>query len=144
MADQLESFRRKGAAVSVVKASMAPADKEPYVAFGTKDKLGRFDIRTKDGLSHAPAYNYLLDVSYDRRAYTSVLLVLSFMLVRIRGRNLKPLVDAIKLHTCEFIAEFDPQDFEPPAEAEATLVESITIQTGRAATQREREPETQA
>ena len=143
MADPLESFRRKPAVSTSVKAPATPAGREPYLAFATKDKLGRFDIRTRDGLSHAPAYSYLLDVSYDRRAYTSVLLVLSFMLVRIRGRNLKPLADAIKLHTCEFITEFDPQDFEPPADAHATVVESVTIQTGRSAAQREREPETQ-
>jgi hypothetical protein len=144
MADQLESFRRKSAPASTVKASTAPAGNEPYIAFATKDKLGRFDIRTKDGLSHSPAYNYLLDVSYDRRAYTSVLLVLSFMLVRIRGKNLKPLIDAIKLHTCEFIAEFDGQEYDAPTDRDAPYVERIVIQTGRSAERQEGERETQA
>ena len=59
------------------------------------------------------------------------------MLVRIRGANLKPLIDAIKLHTCEFIAEFDPGDFDRPIDREATIVETINIQTGPARTQKE-------
>jgi hypothetical protein len=114
----------------------------PTLPFATKDKLGRFDIRSRDGLSHAPAYSYLLDVSYDRRAYTSVLLVFSFMLVRIRGKNLRPIIEALKLHTCEFIAEFDPEDCDPPADPQAPYIESITSQTGRAAArEREREHE---
>src|ERR1700722_11800038 len=142
MADPLETFRRRPAALSPTKAAVPSAPSEPYQAFATKDKRGRIDIRTNDGLCHAPAYTYLLDVSYDRRAYTSILLVFSFMLVRIRGQNLKPLIDAIKLHTCEFIAEFDSKEFGPLADPNATVVESVTIQTGRPAVhQREKETE---
>jgi hypothetical protein len=142
MADPLETFRRRPVAPTPTKTAASSGVREPYQAFGTKDKLGRLDIRTNDGLCHAPAYNYLLDVSYDRRSYTSILLVFSFMLVRIRGQNLKPLIDAIKLHTCEFIAEFDPKEFDRPADPDATVVEGVTIQTGRpAAHQRERETE---
>jgi hypothetical protein len=116
MADPLETFRRKPAASSPLRAPATPTGKEPYLAFATKDKLGRLDIRSRDGLSHAPAYNYLLEVSYDRRLYTSALLVFSFMLVKIKGKNLRTIIEAIKLHTCEFIAEFDPQQFDGPTD----------------------------
>src|SRR6202035_5670403 len=36
-----------------------------------------------------------------------------------RNRNLRALVDAIKLHTCEYIAEFNPREFDPPADSDA-------------------------
>jgi hypothetical protein len=64
------------------------------------------------------------------------------MLVKIMGRNLRQLTDAIKLHTCEYIAEYNPREFDPPADPDAPFLERITIQTGRtAAGTRERETE---
>jgi hypothetical protein len=122
--------------------------REPYQAFATKDKFGRIDIRTNDGLCHSPAYAYLPDVSHGRRAHTSVLLVFSIMLVRVQGRSLRSLTDAIKLHTCEYIAqfdppEFDPREFDPPADSDAPHIERIKIQTART-TARQRESETES
>jgi hypothetical protein len=115
VADPLESFRRKPAAPPAkTTASSLPPGRETYQAFATKDRLGRLDIRTKDGLAHAPGSNYILDISYDRQNYAAILLVLGFMIVKITGRNLQPMVEALKLHTREFLAEFDPQDSSSP------------------------------
>jgi hypothetical protein len=59
------------------------------------------------------------------------------------GRFLRPIVDAIKLPTCEYITEFNPREFEPPADSDAPFVERITIQTGRT-TARQPEKETES
>jgi hypothetical protein len=56
---------------------------------------------------------------------------------------MRPIIEALNLHTCEFIAEFDPEDCDPPTDPRATAHQSITIQTGRAAA-REREREAQS
>ena len=142
MADPLETFRRKPASPAAKPTtSPVPAGREAYQAFATKDKLSRLDIRTRDGLAHAPGYNYILDISYDRRDYTAIVLILSFMVVRIKGRNLRPVVEALKLHTAEFLAEFDSGEHEQPTDQDAPLIESIAIQAGRAGAQRESEPQ---
>jgi hypothetical protein len=53
------------------------------------------------------------------------------MLVKIRGRNLKPIVDALLLGTCEYIQEFRDDIFDKPDDAAAPFVEEIEIVTGR-------------
>ena len=127
MSDPLAAFRRKGeAAEPETTAAAAHAGREPYKAFATKDKLRCIDIRTKhDGLAHAAGYTYLTNISYNRHTYGEILLTLSRMLVIIKGRNLRPIVDALKLQTCEFIQEFDPHEFDPPTDQTAPYVEFI-------------------
>ena len=129
--DPLAAFRKKGTtSPDIAEASDGPGagGREPYKAFATKDKLRTLDIRTKDeGLSHAHAYTYLTNISYNRKTYGEVLLTMSRLLVTIKGRRLKPIVDALKLHTCEFIQEFDPQEFVDPADPDVAFVESIDV-----------------
>ena len=128
MSDPLAAFRKKGAAEPETAAGTAHGGREPYKALATKDKLRCIDIRTKaDGLAHAAGYTYLTNISYNRHTYGEVLLTLSRMLVIIKGRNLRPIVDALKLHTCEFIQEFDAAEFDPPADQAAPFVESIEV-----------------
>jgi hypothetical protein len=142
LADPLETFRRKPV-VTPAKAPTPPlaAGREPYQAFATKDKLNRVDIRTRDGLAHAPGYNYIVDISYDRREYKAVALILSFMVVRLRGHHLRPVVEALKLHTCEFLAEYSPDEYELPSDEDAPFIDSIRIETGSRSAQREQERE---
>jgi len=130
MSDPLAAFRKKPILPESQTVSGAPlAVREPYKAFATKDKLRVIDIRiNKDGMAHAPGYTYLTNLTYTRPEYDKVLLTLSRMLVTIEGRNLRPIVDAIKLHTCEFIQEFDAQEFDTPTDDKAPFVESITVQ----------------
>ena len=129
MSDPLAAFRKKPVlAEPEAVSSVTPGVREPYKAFATKDKLRCIDIRTRtDGLAHAAGYTYLTNITYNRKTYGELMLTLSRMLVIIRGRNLRPIVDALKLHTCEFIQEFDPQEFDEPAEKGAPFVESIEV-----------------
>jgi|SRR5579871_80914 len=125
--DPLAEFRRKGTPSQA--ASQPAKGREPYRAFAGKDnqRKARLDIRCKDGMAHAVGYNFIIEICYDRRGYTALLLVLSTMLVKIRGRNLRPIVDALKLGTCEFIQEYDEGDFGPPESEDAPLVQNIEV-----------------
>jgi hypothetical protein len=102
-------------------------------AFNPKDnqRRGRLNIRRKHGMSHAPGYNFIIDICYDEDHYSGILLILSTMLVKIRGRNLKPIADALLLGTCEYIQEFRDDIFDKPDDPAAPFDEAIEVVTGR-------------
>jgi hypothetical protein len=133
--DLLAQFRRKTPAGKPAESPPSGrADRDrTYEAFNAKDnqRRGRLGIRCKGGMSHAPGYNYIIDICYDEDNYSGILLVLSTMLVKIRGRNLKPIVDALMLGTCEYIQEFRDDIFDKPDDCTAPFVEAIEIVTGR-------------
>ena len=132
--DPLAAFRRKPATAKPAAAvASASAESRQYEAFNAKDnqRRGRLNIRRKGGMSHAPGYNYIIDICYDQDHYSGILLVLGTMLVKIKGRNLKPIVDALLLGTCEYIQEFRDDIFDKPDDRTAPFVEAIEIVTGR-------------
>ncbi len=102
-----------------------------YRAFGAKDKTHRLDVRCENGLGHSLAYAYLVNITYDRRDYSRIFLTGSGLVVTIKGRALRTIVDALKLHTCEFIQAFDAREFERPADSDAAYVESIAVEVLR-------------
>jgi hypothetical protein len=105
-----------------------------YEAFGAKDKVTRLDIRCRQGgIAHAVAYNYLLNISYNRKTYNEIFLTISGLTVMIKGRGLKPIVDALKLHICEFIEEFDSDEYAAPSDADAPFIDSISVEVLRGA-----------
>jgi hypothetical protein len=140
--DPLAQFRGQSAALTAAKPSPAPQGREAYKAFGAKDnsKRTRLDIRCKDGMAHAVGYNFIVEICYDRRDYTGIVLVLTTMLIKIKGKQLRPIVDALKLGTCEFIQEFDAGEFPAPEGEAAPLVQSIEV-LNAALQQAKREPE---
>src|ERR1700733_8063598 len=120
--DPLAEFRRQGAASQKAASRPTSQGREEYRAFAGKDnqRKGRLDIRCKDGLAHAVGYSFIIEICYDRRGYTGFVLVLNTMLIKVKGKGLRPIVDALKLGTCEFIQEFDAGEFGPPeSDAEA-------------------------
>jgi hypothetical protein len=132
--DPLAEFRRKGAVAK--PSALRPSDggdSRQYEAFNAKDnqRRGRLNIRRKGGMSHAPGYNFIIDICYDQDHYSGILLILSTMIVKIRGRNLKPIVDSLLLGTCEYIQEFRDDVFDKPDDPAAPYVEAIEIVTGR-------------
>ena len=140
--DPLAEFRKNGATPQpAAPIATLPDEREMYRALAGKDnqRKARLDIRRKDGMAHAVGYNFIVEICYDRKGYTGILLVLTTMLVKIKGRGLRPIVDALKLGTCEFIQEYDPGEFDPPDDAGAPLVESIEVVS--AADQRQRDGE---
>lgn len=136
MADLFKSFADR---VSPKEGRAATPQPEPgrtgvhatYEAFGTKDKTHRLDVRCENGLGHSLAYAYLVNITYDRRDYTRIFLTGSGLVVTIKGRGLRPIIEALKLHTCEFIQGFDAEEFAPIAEDFVPYVQSINVEVMR-------------
>jgi hypothetical protein len=133
--DTFDSFRKrftpKATPEMVVNRKVSAV---AYEAFGAKDKVTRLDIRCREGnIAHAVAYNYLLNISYNRKSYGEIFLTVSGLTVMIKGRGLKPVVEAMKMHICEFIEEFDPEEYAAPSDMSAPYIESIMVEVLRGA-----------
>ena len=82
-------------------------------------------------MAHAVPYNYLLNVTYNHNSYAELFLTVSGLTIMVKGRGLRPIVDAIKLHTCEFIQEYDAGKFSEAADAQAPHIDSIHVEVIR-------------
>lgn len=126
--DPLKEFRRPGARRAEKRAEPPPkGGRKRYQAFDAKDKLVSLDIRRVLGTTHAPTYAYLLNIAFDHEYFTSFVLYYAFMQVKVRGKNLKEVITAIKLRKCEFIQDFHPGEYEPP-EPDEPIIESIKVE----------------
>ena len=90
-----------------------PEAENIYKAHWIKVKTPRLKIRYKGGRD-APAYHDLINVKANL-AGTKLELVFDCMMVRICGKNLLPIADAIENHVCHLILEFNPERFPRPA-----------------------------
>ena len=127
MADPLAKFRKgtsdKPTAVNLPQeADGLP----PYIAFEAKDKIKRLEIRRVMGAYRTPAYAYLLDIIFDGSHGTELVLLYSFMMIKIKGENLHPIILALQKSNCDFIQDFDPRAFAQPA-ADAARIDHIEI-----------------
>lgn len=105
-----------------------PPEKESlpiYKAFTAKNHTKSLQIRAKGELQ-APAYAYLLNVISDDERGEEIALIYSFMLVKIRGRNLQEVAQALIMHQCHFICEYNA-DKHPAPEPSEPLISSIEI-----------------
>jgi hypothetical protein len=122
MSDPLAQYRKK----PIGRTEAAPAEEGGYAAFGTKDKVERLRIRRASAPTRSPGYAYLLDVVYDGSYGTNFVLVYTFLMVMVRGKNLQPLIMALELGTADFLQEFDPEKWEKPA-SDVPFIESIEV-----------------
>ena len=127
--DPLAAFRSRTNASAPALSTEADGGGRDYRAFAGKDgqRKHRLDIRCKDGTAHAIGYNYLIDIAYDRKVYTGIVLVMSTMLIKIYGRGLRPVVDTLKMGVCEFIQEWDSDEFDAPDDENVPVVRRIEI-----------------
>ena len=116
MTDLLAAYRRK---------PLIESGKD-YVAFGGKDRVERIKIRFAKGLTHAPGYFYLRNISYDGEHGTNCVLLFDFMVVLLKGKNLQSLISSLMLGTVDFIQEFNPDVWMKPAD-DSPLIEAIEI-----------------
>jgi hypothetical protein len=126
MADPLAPFRKTPQSLASGSATPPKGD-EGYVAFGTKDKVARLRIRRTMAPTRSPGYAYLLDVVYDGSYGTNFVLIYTFLMVLVRGRNLQQLVFALEGGMADFIQEFDPDRWEKPKDESAAFIESIEV-----------------
>ena len=103
-----------------------PGEPEKYMAFGTKDRVFRLRIRNADDSIHAPGYNILLNLLYDKQG-THFILTYSVMMVLVRGKNLQKVVFAIENGMADYIQEFDFKRWPEPTDTTAPVIESIEV-----------------
>lgn len=127
MVDPLAQFRKQRPAGPAGTAEGTTGEPEGYVAFGTKDRVDRLKIRRAMAPTRTPGYNYLLDVVYDGSFGTNFVLVYTFMMVLVQGKNLQSVVMALESGTADFIQEFDAERWAKPKDATAAFIESIEV-----------------
>lgn len=129
--DPLSKFRITGGTESANADNNAPksAALPPYLAHNSKDKIRYLQI--KQSLEHrSPAYDYLLDVITDADRGREIALIFSFMLVKIRGKNLQEVATSLMRRHCEFIQIYDAECFSLSRKANEPIIESIEIVAG--------------
>lgn len=125
MSDPLAQYRKKPAGAA--ETTPPPQTPDEYVAFDAKDKVDRLKIRRANDPTRSPGYNYLLDVVYDGAFGTNFVLVYTYMMVMVRGKNLQPVITAVEMSTADFIQEFDSDRWQKPKDAKAPFIESIEV-----------------
>lgn len=101
-------------------------DYHAFTVMEKSEKVHRLQIRLASGATHSPAYSYLLDVCYDGLHGTELVLIYSFMQVKIKGKNLQSLITAIEKNDCAYLQDYNPNFFNPPKPNEA-VIESIEV-----------------
>ena len=125
MNDPLAQFRKRPAGTSA--DTPPPKSSDEYVAFDAKDKVDRLKIRRANDPTRSPGYAYLLDIVYDGPYGTNFVLVFTFLMVLVRGKNLQSVVMALEMGTVDFIQEFDPERWQVPSDEKAPFIESIEV-----------------
>ena len=129
MSDPLARFQKAQQLAHDASGEKEGENLHPYKAFAPfekNDKTYRLQIRRAAGATHSPAYEYLLDVCYDGLHGTGLVLVYSFMQVKIKGKHLQPLINLIERHECLYIQDFDARTFKQPRPDEI-VIESIEV-----------------
>jgi hypothetical protein len=125
MTDPLAQYRKKPA--SMADATAPPKGGDEYAAFDARDRVDRLKIRRANAPTRSPGYAYLLDVVYDGAYGTNFVLVYTFLMVLVRGRNLQPVIMALEMGTAEFIQEFDADRWQEPKDGKLPFIESIEV-----------------
>jgi hypothetical protein len=107
-----------------------PSDDE-YAAFHAVDReQKRLSVRAV-GLAWVHAsYSFLQYVTEDAGRGRMFYIIYGFMVIEVRGRNLSPVVDAIRRDACAFIQQFDPARWRKPKDTSATIIDSIKFHHG--------------
>lgn len=109
------------------------ATRQLYEAFGTKDKVLRLSLRcSSSDMAHSLQYNYITNITYKLSDHSEIFLTVSGLTVTITGMNLKPIVDALNYHTCDFIQEYNAAQFTEPSDKNQPLVRKIEVGIVRA------------
>ncbi|MGH7240151.1 MAG: hypothetical protein ACREHG_08850, partial [Candidatus Saccharimonadales bacterium] len=104
------------------------SDKIPYRAFETQDKLLGFQVHCPSvQQEHTFFYHHLLTITLSKPAYDFFFLMTSTSVIKVRGRNLQPLVVALGLHTCKSMTEFHAEWFLAPPDDTQPFIETIEV-----------------
>lgn len=84
------------------------------------------EIRPMLGIWQTPSYRYLMNMLFNSVSGTGMVLIFSFVVVKIQGRNLDAVYQAIRDRACACIQEYDPTAFSPP-DTDAPVITQIEI-----------------
>jgi hypothetical protein len=107
---------------------------EAYEAFENEVRTTSVEIRCNHtGLSYFIQYGHMSALVYNFRSGAELLFTGGGFGVTIKGRNLRLIVMALRLHTCGSIQDFHPEMFlrPEPVDPSAPFVESITVEVLR-------------
>lgn len=115
------------------------AEKQPYKAFQLSEEMQPYlEMRLKEPEpAECPSNARLSNIRAEWRTGQSITLEYGIeregmqMMVCIYGENLSELYRAIKAWKVEWIAEFSPEEHQPPTNATAPFIRSITIHSKR-------------
>ena len=133
MNDSLSQFRRGQATWTTAndnKASKTGTGKKPYEAFNSTGKPSPYtEIRCVLQPSQSPQARFFLAAVLSADFDDAFTLLYSFMAVEVKGKNLKEVRQAIQKGRCEFIQEYNENEFMKPGK-DAPVIESIRFITG--------------
>jgi hypothetical protein len=101
------------------------AHRNGYVPFFLRDRTERVQLVPVSEPSRFPVYTSLLDIIFDHDHQAAFTLVYSFMLVKVTGVNLGPIVHAINFGRCAAIHQYYQKHFSGQPDPDKALVESI-------------------
>lgn len=126
--DPLVQFHREQTtrtAANDNKASKTDTGKKPYEAFDSAGKPSPYtEIRCVLQPSQSPQSRFFMAVVFSADYDDAFTLLYSFMAVEVKGRNLKEVRRAIQTGRCEFIQEYNENEFLKPGK-DAPVIESI-------------------
>lgn len=115
---------------------LKPTEKEPptgkplYAALTTKDKVYAFTIVSQSPrLEYSFFYPNLVQLVVNAPEADFLSVMTSSAVIRISGRNLKPIATALKLRTCDTITQYSPELFLAPTDTAAPFVEMVEVTT---------------
>lgn len=101
------------------------AHRNGYVPFFLRDRTERLQVVPVSEPSRFPVYSSLLDIIFDHDHQSAFTLVYSFMLVKVTGSNLGPIVHALNFGRCAAIHEYHPNRYSGPPDEDKPIIESI-------------------
>lgn len=104
--------------------------KKPYEAYDKKGRPAPYtEILCIAQPSQSPQSRFFLAAVFSADFEDSFTLIYSFMAVEIKGKRLKEVRQAVQSGRCEFIQEYDENEYLPPAKGEP-VVESVRFVAG--------------
>ncbi len=112
------------------KVSKIGTGKKPYEAFDSTGKPSLYtEIRCVLQPSQSPQSRFFMAAVFSADYDDAFTLLYSFMAVEVKGRNLKEVRRAIQTGRCEFIQEYNENEFLKPSK-DAPVIESIRFIMG--------------
>lgn len=124
MNDPLAQFR------AATTKTPTKTGKKPYEPYDKKGKPCAYtEILCVSQPSQSPQSRFFLTAVFSADFDDAFTLLYSFMAVEIKGKNLKEVRQAVQNGRCEFIQEYNGDEFLPPARNEP-VIESIHFVAG--------------